>query len=196
MKQKLIIQQNSINPYLSIITRCYLRPNGLSKNKESVNALVDKNWEQIQIVDEEGLGLHEANKSFSYVKNMVKGKWVYLLDDDDFLTNPDMIRHIRGIEQQYNPDVIVVRATILNGYNDNFYPAKECWNNKKPIKYQIGGGCVIVKAEVFKQHIDKFGEPICGDFAYIDSMYQSGCKFYWHDVKMAETGKVSRGEKE
>lgn len=186
----------SETPFLSIITRCYKRPVGFTKNLESILELTDKDAEQIYITDKIGIGLYEANKSFGFVKNTIKGEYVFLLDDDDFITNPNMVSELKQIAKEHNPDVIFFRMTIKNGQNNNYYPTDElCWGNK-PIIARIGGSCFVVKKEVYNKFIHHFAKTRCGDFYFINEVVNSGASVYWHDVKMCETGKVSRGKPE
>lgn len=185
----------SEDPFLSIVTRVYKRPVGIRKNKESIDALSDKSLEQIFIHDEVGFGMFEANKSFSNVKNMIDGKYVLLLDDDDFIVNKNMIEDLKKIAKEKNPDVIFFRMTIKNGMNNNHYPTEHCWNNK-PLIAHIGGTCFVVKKEIYNEFIHNFAHERCGDFHFINSVFNSGASVFWLDKLMCETGKVSRGAKE
>lgn len=191
-------KQYKENPFLSIITRVYKRPVGLSANISSIESLKDKDLEQIFITDHVGVGLFEANKSFSSnnTKALIEGKYVYLLDDDDFIVNPNMIAELKNIAEQSSPDVICFRMIIKNNMNGNYYPTTEiCWGNK-PVIARIGGSCFVVKTEVWKKYIHEFAKPRCGDFYFINAVYEAGHSFRWYDVLMAETGKVSRGKPE
>lgn len=196
MKDKYIISKKkySEKPFLSIVTRKYLRPVGFSKNQESIEQLIDKDLEQIFIEDNYGHGLHEANKSFALVKNDIEGEYVFLLDDDDFITNRVMLMELKHIAKFNDPDVICFKMHIKNA-NNCLYPTDDCWG-KYPIRGSIGGSCFVVKRDIYQRFIHFFGEPRMGDFYFIDQVFKSGAKFYWHDKKMCETGKVSRGAKE
>lgn len=181
-------------PFLTIITRKYKRPIGLSKNLESINSLIDKDFEQVFIEDNIGIGMLEANMSFQKINP--SGKYVFLLDDDDFITNPNMIGLLKSVYRSHNPDVIFFRMTIKNNMNNNYYPTDElCWGNK-PIIARIGGSCFVVKREIYNKFIHHFAHARCGDFYFIDAVFNSGASVYWLDVKMCETGKVSRGRAE
>lgn len=185
-------------PFLSIVTRVYQRPKGFANNQLSVDALTDKDCEQIFITDTIGHGMLAANESFSHpqTKALIEGEYVYLLDDDDFITNPDMIAELKKIAQKHNPDIIFFRMIIKNDMNGNLYPTTElCWGNK-PIIARIGGSCFVVKRDLWMKHIDKFAQPRCGDFAFINAVFNDGAICHWHDVVMAETGMVSRGKPE
>lgn len=184
-------------PFVSFITRKYKRPNGLRKNVASLMAQKgDVGFEQITIEDPVGYGLHAANASFSLVRHMIRGKWVHLLDDDDFLVNPNFVKRIKEIDEKHSPDVIVFRMIIKTGSWDNYYPSPVCWEQKKPILAHIGGSCFVIRDKLFRKFISHFNQPRCGDFYFINALYQSGAKFYWHDELMAETGKVGKGQPE
>lgn len=183
------------NPFLSIVTRRYKRPNGLKKNLESVEAL-GTDVQHVFITDPVGHGMLEANRAFYYGRHIPIGKYVYLLDDDDFIVNPNMVKELKQITKDHNdPDVILFRMTIKNGQNNNHYPTNTCWEDKPYIAH-IGGSCFVVKREVWLKHIHHFGHTRCGDFHFINAVWQDNPTVYWHDVLMAETGKVSRGKPE
>lgn len=188
----------SEHPFLSIITRVYKRPVGLSANKASIVSLTDKDVEQIFITDHIGVGMLEANRSFSKseVKCLIDGEYVFLLDDDDFIVNKNMVNELKKIHSQFNPDVIFFRMIIKNNMNNNYYPTdKDCWGIR-PVIARIGGSCFVVKKEIYMKYIHHFALPRCGDFAFINEVFNSGASCYWHNVLMCETGKVSRGKPE
>lgn len=187
------------NPFLSIITRVYKRPVGLSQNLASIHRLKDKDIEQIFIHDNVGVGMFEANKSFgnNEVRSLIDGEYVYLLDDDDFIVNPGMIGELKKIAKEHTPDVIFFRMIIkLGQIPGDLYPTNDlCWG-VKPVIARIGGSCFVVKKEIYLKHIHEFAKPRCGDFYFINAVFESGAKCYWHDKVQAETGKVSRGKPE
>lgn len=195
-------------PFLSIITRFYKRPIGLSKNLASIESLIDKDIEQIFITDNVGTGMLEANRAFSHptVKQMIEGEYVFLLDDDDFIINTNMVSDLKEAVQPLKggvymnsfsgPDVIFFRMIIKNGMNNNHYPTELCWSEQKPMIAHIGGSCFAVKKEVYLKLIHNFAHARCGDFFFIDAVMKSGASSCWIDVLMAETGKVSRGKAE
>lgn len=181
-------------PFLSIITRKYKRPLGLNKNMQSVDSLKSDKWEQIFINDNIGKGVLEANKSFTKVKELIKGDYVFLLDDDDFIVNENMIDELKQIAQLHKPDVICFKMLIKNKNNCD-YPTNDVWG-KEPIKGSIGGSCFVVTKDVYKRFIHHFGVYPMGDFNFINEVFKYDIKVYWYDKRMSETGKVSRGATE
>jgi len=190
-KIEVINHSNKSTPFLSIITRCYQRPTALQKNQDSIILLNDKDVEQILIIDEIGHGLHEANKSFGKYKELAKGKYVFILDDDDYLVNPNMIGELKKIHTDQCPDIIFVRMKIGGA----IFPKKGCWG-AAPSSGSICTGCVVVKNKLFQEFIHHFGTPRCGDAAFISKIYQSTENIYWHDSLMSVVTKISNAKPE
>lgn len=180
------------NPLLSIITRVMLgKRNGLFENHQrSVESLNSTDYEQIFIIDRHGAGMLNANKSFQFANP--EGEWVYLLDDDDFLTNPDFIDDIKNHQEA---DVIFFKAKIKTGDGDEMYPKPGSWRSREPKRGQIGGGCGVFRKWVFDRYIHHFGLQSFGDWNfYTRVLADKEVKAAWVDKKIVETGKVSRGE--
>lgn len=194
LKYSFEVAEYSKTPFLSIITRRYKRPLGFHANQESIKRLAEKDIEQVFITDNVGYGMDEANKSFSYVKEVIKGEYVFLLDDDDFIVNYGMVGELKLIAKERNPDVICFKMWIKNK-NNCHYPTSDVWG-KKPLAGSIGGSCFVVTKEIYKKFIHHFGKPRMGDFSFINEVYNSGASFHWYDKLMCETGKVSRGAAE
>jgi len=197
MKQIISKHVREPNPFLTIITRSYKRPKGLSKNQESIEALTDKDIEQIFIHDEHGVGMFEANKSFSYpeVQNSINGKYVFLLDDDDFIVNPHMIEQLKNITVIGDYDIIFFRMNIIGGPNGDLYPTPETWGIAPKVAH-IGGSCFVVSTEIYKKFIHNFAHTRMGDFKFLEALWATNPKAHWHDVLMCETGRIGRGRPE
>lgn len=182
-------RSNSDSPFLTIVTRKHgeRRPQGLSRNVRSINALKG-DWQQIFIKDKKGLGMHYANMSFVLSVPEIKGEWVYLLDDDDNLVNPEMVNELKAVAESENPEVIVFRMTIKNGAFGNHYPSPQCWKEKMPIMAHIGGSCFALRKDVFIKYIPYFGRPRCGDYYMLEEIWKSSPKVSWIDKLMSETG--------
>lgn len=183
------------NPFLSIITRCMegKRPKGVARNKQSVNNQLQKNYEQIFINDPKGYGMLEANKSFSYVTDMIKGDYVHLLDDDDFYIKESFTLMMQEIAKD-NPDIIIFKMYIHTGDGNNIYPKDDCWGGIPKIS-KIGGSCFIVKRELYQKFIPSFGVSSCGDFKFLKALWKINPKVIWIDEIMCEA-RPSRGKSE
>jgi len=186
------------DPFLSIITRVMFgKRNGLfAKHNESVANLSDIDFEQVFIVDKIGHGMFRANESFQFAKP--EGKYIYLLDDDDFFVRRDFIELLKQTCVIANdPDVIFFRMKILTGDGDQIYPKPQSWQTKDVRRGQIGGSCFVVKRWVFERYIHHFSHTSFGDWNFITKVLSDpDVRVSWLDKMMSETGKVSRGNAE
>ncbi len=184
------------NPFLTIITRRMegKRSDHFSKHKESVLSLTDMDFQELFIIDTVGIGMHAANAAFQLAVPSISGEYVFLLDDDDFLTNKNFIGLLRSEARGKNSDVVFFKNKILTGYEDQIYPRPCSWNTGHLGRARIGGSCFIVKKWVFEKYIHHFAKPSFGDWHFItEVMKDPDIRASWLDVVMFETGKVSRG---
>ncbi len=191
------------DPFLSIITRQLVgkRPKGQSENALSVVAQVNQNFEQIFIEDHKGYGMLEANKSFAYVSDMIKGRYVHLLDDDDKYIDYEFTKKMEEAQDdgfnffKESYDIILFKMHIHTGDGDNIYPKPDCWG-VIPAIARIGGSCFIVKTELYKKYIHHFGVRRCGDFQFLRALWtEPNLKVLWHDEIFCES-KPSYGKPE
>lgn len=197
-KYRIVKYKMQPKPWLTIVTRVMLgKRNGLfRKHKESVSTL-QPDFQQIFIGDAVGYGMLAANKSFSLVTHDIEGEYVYLLDDDDFFTNPDFIRTLKLNAITSGADVVFFKMKILTGDGDEMYPKEKSWETRTPNRGQIGGSCFIVKKWVYEKYIHNFAHSSFGDWNFITAVLKDPTvKTLWINQKMAETGKVSRGSAE
>ncbi len=190
-------------PFLSIITRVMYgkRDTLFKQHQKSVAALTSIDFEQIFITDYAQKGLHEANRSFQLAQPY--GEYVYLLDDDDFFTNPDFIDELKKMSviaevgAGYAPDVIFFKMKIKTGDGDEIYPKAASWHTRTPRRGQIGGSCFAVRRWVFYKYIHAFDQQSFGDWHFITKVLSDPeVKTAYIDKLMSETGKVSRGKAE
>lgn len=182
---------NSIsNPFLTVITRVNgKRPRSLTQNMRSLDRQTDKDYEHILIEGVNG-GLHAANKSFMEAKQKVKGKYVFLLDDDDIVVNRFMIERLKEIAAK---DIVLFRCIILNGSNNNIYPSDKMWDSQQLMPGHVGTFCFATRAEVFNDYIHFFGTPTMGDYNYLRSIWHK--EKQWIDEVMACTLRIGKGGK-
>lgn len=186
------------DPFLSIITRVMTgkRNTLFEQHKQSVRGLNDIDFEQIYLNDRIGIGMLNANCAFQLAIPHIEGKYVHLLDDDDFYKNPNFIKLLKA-ESAKDADVILFKMKILTGDGDEIYPKPQTWGTREPKRGQIGGSCFVVKKWVYDKYIHLFTQPSFGDWHFISTVLRDcSVKVSWLDVMMAETGKVSRGKSE
>lgn len=182
-------------PFLTVVTRIMQgkRNNLFKQHMKSVIKL--KDTQLVHIIDQVGHGMLAANTSFQHVKSMIKGKYVYLLDDDDFVTNGNFVEELKNVTG--DPDVIFFKMKILTGDGDEMYPKPTSWKSREPKRGQIGGSCFVVKKWVYETYIHHFAHSSFGDWNFITEVLKDkNVTCEWVDIKMAETGRVSRGTAE
>jgi glycosyltransferase involved in cell wall biosynthesis len=182
--------QNS--PFLSIITRTCKRPNLLKKCVESVTGQTDKDFEHLFIVDNEGRGKVWAQASLSGYKDQlgIKGKYVMVLDDDDYIADHTFIEYIKNFIQlvDRDPEIIFFKGNI----GGRILPPEKFWG-KAPVHAQIGSFCFLVKKELYLKQIHKWAQKDSGDFHFIRACFNSAKTVSWIDKVFVKTQKISRG---
>ena len=163
----------------------------LARNKASLAAQTCQDYEHVFLVDEAGIGIAEANRRLSEAQ--ISGEYVYILDDDDEIIDPNFIHDLQAIANQHAPDVIMVRSE--NG-ESGILPTCKVWH-QRPIEGRISMLNFVVKAGVFKKHAEAFAEKeFAGDFTFINEIFQNGYTVHWHDCVVARIQKRSHGEPE
>lgn len=147
-----------------------------AKAKKSLATQIDPDYEHIIIVDTEGKGLYEANKSLAENKHRVRGQYVFILDDDDYVSSRYFIRHLKNIVNQHKVDIILFKA-----YRKPFsqvLPSRRVWG-KRPILGDIGSCCFVVRRAIWQKHIHEFGRPKHGDYHFIKALFDKKYSLYW-----------------
>ncbi len=179
---------STLSPFLSIVTRCFRRPNLLARNVASVLNQTDQDLEHIFIVDEIGIGKEGANKSLALNKHLVNGQFVLILDDDDILVYDDYVHILKTLVRQYDPDVVITKMRWLSY---GVVKPERRWWQRTPVDGHIGSPCFAVRREVWLKHIHTFGTPRGGDFYFIRTLWDEGYKFHWWNqvtVKILQIG--------
>lgn len=176
------------NPFLSIITR-HCKYSGsrlglMSKGKElnrnlclkinieSVFAQTDNDLEHIIIEDPNinGSGLHWANQSFFHNVNRINGKYIFILDDDEYLTDINFVKELKLVDKANDPLIIFVKFN--HGLEEEPIILPSNWG-KKPVQNKIGTSCFVIKNKLWKKYIKNFGTKYSGDFSFINSIYNN-----------------------
>lgn len=176
-------------PFLSVITRCYKRPNMQAKNVASLEGQADPDYEQLFIVDERGHGIGWANRSLAIAGPV--GEYVMVLDDDDMLVNDCAITWLK--EATINaPALVIFKA---DHKELGILPSKAVWS-KRPLKGQIGSISFISRRDIWDRHIAAFGVDEGGDYAYLYAVWQEKPSVFWLDEVLAGVQQISRGRPE
>lgn len=163
-------------PFMSFVTRCCKRPGPLKRCIESVKKQTSQDYEHVFLIDEIGKGYAYANAQFWLHRNKVTGKFVFLLDDDDYVIEPDFIKDIKDIVNRYAPDVIMVKMQT----EAHIFPMNNVWQ-KKPISGSIGTSCFVISNAIYQRHIKSFSQNCGGDYHFIKEVFKHGYKIFWFD---------------
>lgn len=178
-------------PFLSVVTRCYKRPTMLAINQESLARQTDQDYEQILLIDDEGLGLHAANKRLAEAEPA--GDYVLILDDDDMLSEPEAIERLKEAAVD-DPEMVFFHAD-----HDwlGVLPSRIVWKAQRPLKCHIGSCDFITRRDVWGRHIEAFGAPECGDFEFLKSIWMAGRPdAVWIDDILAGVQRIGHGRPE
>ena len=154
-------------------------------------------WEQIFIVDdsENGNGMLWANQSLFLNRYKVHGDYVLILDDDDCLAYDEFVSDLHDIALDEGPDIIMIKMDQIL----RILPDSKVWG-KLPLFGHIGSCCFVVGREIWQEHIELFGQPNGGDYAFISALFakaeSNGWNIYWFDKVCTRVQKVSYGKPE
>lgn len=155
-------------PFLSVITRCYKRPIMLAKNKASLKAQTDRDFEHLFIRDDKGRGVGWANGEIA--KAEPTGEYVLVLDDDDMMLNHRAIAILK-LATLDAPGMVIFKA---DHKELGILPSKAVWQSR-PMQGQIGSISFISRLDIWKRHAKAYGVPKAGDYNYLHAA--------WPDVK-------------
>ncbi|TFH66924.1 MAG: glycosyltransferase family 2 protein [Gemmatimonadales bacterium] len=177
-------------PFLTVLTRTCKRPKMLERNKESLRAQTDQDYEHIILEDDQHRGMLFANSQFYENRHLVNGEYVYLLDDDDYLINPEFVRTLKDVARDREaPDVIVFQFDHLHlGLQPGNQYAGE------PHAGAIGGSSFVVRSGPWLKHIKEFCRKEGGDFVFIRKLWDRGYRFANVAGVMGRIGQVGRGK--
>jgi glycosyltransferase involved in cell wall biosynthesis len=164
-----------MKPFLSIMTRCFKRPKQLERCIASVQNQTDQDYEQLFIKDDQGRGLFWANSQIFGNRHRVNGKWVYILDDDDYLTDSYFIEDLKKIDASNNIDIVICKGYI----GDKLYPTY--WSGP-PYRGGLGSPNFIVKANLFKNYSENWCKAKAGDYFFIRRVYNYGTTYWWNKI--------------
>jgi hypothetical protein len=174
--------------FLSVYVPTYKRPVMLAKCLASIDAQTDKDLEIVLIRDEIGIGIDGMYADIQNHLDQVNGDYVFVLSDDNLITDSEFVSELKAIAQSYNPDVIVFKNKIIGTLPD-------IWN-AAPQEGHIDLSCFAVKADIWKANADKWGKCYAGDYHFIRALWDQGHSFYWWDKTPIMAMRISRGAAE
>jgi hypothetical protein len=174
-------------PFLTFVFRCTKRYKPIKRALSSLRKQTDRDYQILCLADEKGRGIGWANHNLPKQKQYVRGKYVYLYEDDDeFIYNGFVKKLKRIVKKNNNPDVIFVKAFIGAGADKtnkdiSLYPLKKYWG-KKPGLAKIGTPCFIVSNEIYQEYIQYFAKNRSADYNFISHVWEKkDLKVFWWD---------------
>jgi len=135
----------------------------------------DPDFEQIIIDDTAERGYLYANLKIFKIADKLHGRYIYILDDDDYLIENNFIKDFKQLVSSQSPEPTVI---ICKGFIDE-KPFPKVW--QAPIhRGQIGSPNFIVRNDVFQINAIHWVQERAGDFHFISACGKHE-NFYWWD---------------
>jgi len=147
-------------PFLHIVTRTCKRPGLLMLNQKSLAMQNGKDFVQQIIEDKTGKGVPAANAKLRGIK--ARGRYVWVFDDDNVIMVGDFIYELGLIVAREDPEVIVV---CCNHPSNQILPS--VW---PPVEGKIDAINVVVRADVWEEKRQFWGDHYAGDWDFINSL--------------------------
>jgi hypothetical protein len=180
-------------PFLEVLTRCYLRPQSLQTNIESLRRQTSHEWRQTFLVDHVGRGVAWANAQLADVDPV--GDYIWVLDDDDACIHAGLVTDLQYLAWLNDcPAAFIVR---MDHGPLGILPDDDHWQ-QPPIEGQIGASAIITRADVWIRHRSAWRSGrYASDFDFISAVFHyEGDAIYWHDCIASAVQRISRGEPE
>jgi hypothetical protein len=144
--------------------------------------------EQLFIVDRKQRGLGWANACFHHYRERVEGRYVYMLDDDNYLIDRHFVEKVKDKAEQKNyPHVILVRAR-RSFDSGRLQPPPKVWDldweaGERPDFWTGNGRCVVVRSDWWKKYVHVYSGgkdkefKTGGDWHFITTLINKGARF-------------------
>jgi hypothetical protein len=171
--------------FLTVITRTYLRPNLLKSNQESLQRQTDRDWEQILLIDRDGIGVPLANKNLRKVEP--GGEYVLVLDDDNIIVDEKLIENLKVLAQD-KPDLII---TSLQRDENRVFPTL-----LPPEMGTIDTANMVVSKGIWNKYKGFWRESYSGDFYFAQAIYKDNPNVKIYNGIPIKSLKISKGNPE
>lgn len=176
--------------FMTFYTPTYKRPTYLSICRRSVQAQTCRDFQHMVIVDDSGIGVDGMFHDIRRHAKAVRGKYVFILADDDRLLKAEGLKRVKAFAEANNcPPVIIVR----NYKWDKTFPL--IWE-EAPQFTKIDTGNFIIRNDVFQENADRFGDCYEGDWVFIEHLWKAGYPFAWFDYVFSEMQVGGKGRTE
>lgn len=164
-------------PFLSIVTRhLTTRTELLERLVSSIKSQTDADLEHIILTDDEGRGLGWANQQFARHKDLPEGRYVMMLDDDDWLADEHAVEDLKDYATILEATTLEYPVAIVyfdyRGPAVGYLPSEEMTKIWQPVPGHISGQGLIVRTDVWKELIHHFDDSYEGDFHFIKAVWE------------------------
>jgi glycosyltransferase involved in cell wall biosynthesis len=161
--------------FMTFYTPTYKRPTFLILCRQSVQMQTCRDFQHMVIVDDCGIGVDGMFRDIRRHVDQIRGRYVFILADDDRLIDPEGLERVQQFATEHDyPPVIIVK----NYKWGDVFP--KLWE-QEPQLGMIDTGNFIIRADVFRDNADKFGERYEGDYDFISHLWRAGYPFFWFD---------------
>ena len=176
--------------FLEVITRTFKRSELLAKNVASLEVWSDGDWIQTIYEDDVGHGVGWANGQMFHYAQVLRGDYIWILDDDDICIRPTLVTELKMIVKEFMPDVIMLR---MDHAERGILPPVGLHILSKGL---IGCSAYVVRQEVWKRHAYQWQSAnYSSDFDFINSILNDDdVSVHWHDVIASKVQRISLGE--
>jgi hypothetical protein len=149
---------------------------------------------QTMIVDCNCAGVAAANAALATFEP--RGAYVWLLDDDDACTHPQLVEDLKYLAWLHgNPPAVMVRMN--HGSWVGVQPDDKHWR-LQPVEGHVGCSAIITRRDVWMYCRKAWASGrYASDFDFISAVWAvHHDRIIWHDVVASRCQRISRGEPE
>ena len=173
-------------PFLSIVTRHLTNRKALlSRCVQSLESQTDMDFEHIIIEDPIGIGIEQANQSLFLNRNRVNGKYVFILDDDVWVTSDHFVETIKTILSENPYDILFFKSLRPSGIMPRIWMLAD--------RGVIDTACAVVQKDLWKSSIHRFMPYRGGDGVFIKHLTKRTDNVLWYDSVFTTTDKARFG---
>lgn len=167
-----------MTPFFSVITRTMPgRAELLERCARSVNAQAFPSVEHLILRDEIGVGVAQAQTMMHTASP--RGEYVFVLDDDDYLSDPNVLEQLHAAIATTRPPFAVVK--VAHGM---FGSMPLVWGEGvKPNVGEITVSNVVVSNKLWFAKRENFTPEYAGDYSFIKSLFEYG-QPEWVDLNL------------
>jgi hypothetical protein len=140
------------------------------------------------MVDHEQRGLAWANEWLRTVEP--QAQWIWLVDDDDVVCE-----HFEfvGWLASLPADIDLVMVLVDHGRTIGVLPPRNRWRTLPPVR-EIGGGSLVLRADLYRRARDAWTGEYEGDYAFITRAWEEASGRITFPQVMQRVQRISKGD--